>query len=102
MSITEKDIFDFVFFKETLENNRMIEIMNSMDAESQIEFYRQLKQLLLNELSQDTKNKLAENIPLYLKEDTITLMPVNIPERREKINLSRYDGEWYDSGYMGR
>ena len=90
MSITEKDIFDFVFFKETLESNKMGEIMNSSDAKTKVEFYRELKQLLLNDLSADTKNKLAEKIPLYLKEDTITLRPVNIPERREKINLSRY------------
>ena len=90
MTITEKDIFNYVFSRETLNRQKIAEIEKNDNAKEQVEFYIELREQLSSELSPDLMKKLAEKIPAYKNEDAITLRPINIPETREKIPLLKY------------
>jgi hypothetical protein len=90
MGITEKDIIDFVFYREALDSQKIAEIENNDNFKEQLEFFAELKKQLSLELSTGLKKKLAEKIPAYRTENIIALHPVKVPGTGEKIHLLKY------------
>lgn len=54
--ITEKDLFDFVFYPETLSKEKFFLIKNSEKYSQEIAFFQQLKNTIETELSNEEKN----------------------------------------------
>ena len=65
IKITERDIFDFVFLKDKLSQNRIKEISTNTYYYDKIKFYEKLKENLNKGLNKDVKVKIASNIPTY-------------------------------------
>lgn len=87
MNINERDIFNFVFYPETLvrEKNEYLEKTNLFEEE--VNFYKQLKGSLSEELSAEIKNKIVEKIPLYKPAKIFFLQPVrdNIKKKKNDV-----------------
>ena len=63
--ITEKDMFNFVFFPDRITAEK-IKLLNSYKCSELIRFYQELKKYLsIVNISQQIKLKLAEAIPIY-------------------------------------
>ena len=90
MTITEKDIFNYVFFKDTLDKEKITEIEEDNKMLSQIDFYKELKKNLLQDISNDTKKKLNAKIQAYNLADVITLFPQELPDTSKRIKLLKY------------
>jgi len=84
LKITERDIFNFVFFPES---NReeiktfLASVENSTDA---IIFYKELKSELEKNLSDDIKSKIAGKIPTYRLAKKITLYSLKEPKAQKR------------------
>ena len=90
MSVTERDIFNYVFFKGTLESEKITVIEENANIQSQLLFYKELKEYLIRDISDNTKKKLAEKIPSYTLENVITLLPQILADTSKKISLIKY------------
>lgn len=90
MRITEKEIFKYVFFRDTLSNECILEIEQNGHFESELEYYFGLKVQLENNISYNTKIRLAEKIPVYSLNDIIVLKPLALKEEVKSISLLRY------------
>ena len=90
MPVTERDIFDYVFFKETLKAEKITEIEENTNIQSQIVFYKELKEYLSLDISDDTKRKIAEKIPAYIMENVFTLFPQELRDTSKRIRLIKY------------
>ena len=63
--LTEKDIFNFVFFPNIIKEDK-IKLLNFGKYSGLIRFYQELKKYLsIVNISQQIKLKLAEAIPIY-------------------------------------
>ncbi|MBI9072334.1 MAG: hypothetical protein JEY94_12095 [Melioribacteraceae bacterium] len=77
MQITEKDLFDFIFHRATLEWPKIKFILNDKFLLNYIQFYKNLKkELNLPEISNDVKIKLFQKIPSYKLESQYILTPL--------------------------
>ncbi|HAB54406.1 MAG TPA: hypothetical protein DCE80_19870, partial [Ignavibacteriales bacterium] len=76
MNISERDIFNFVFYPKNLSTEKVTYLKNSKVFDEEIDFYRSLKKSLEEELTEDLKQKLAEKIPLYVPLKIFILYPV--------------------------
>ncbi|NWF89906.1 MAG: hypothetical protein HXY50_10650 [Ignavibacteriaceae bacterium] len=87
MNITERDIFDFVFYQENLSSEKVEYLKTSRIFDEEIAFYRSLKKSLNEELSEEVKRKIAEKIPLYNPARFHVLYPVRdtFPKRNNHI-----------------
>ncbi len=83
--ITEKDIFDFVFYPESVTKEKERFLETSSDFKEEIEFYSSVKKSLSDELYLETKKKIASKINVYKLENIIYLYPV---EEFRKKNAS--------------
>lgn len=84
MKVTERDIFNFIFYPELLTEELrafLSTIENSTDA---ITFYKELKISLEKEFSFDVKEKIAQRISGYKLYNIIDLYPVQ--EQKKKRN----------------
>ena len=90
MSITEKDIFNYVFFKGTLNNAKIADIEKNENVQKQIVFYKELKEYLSQDIPDNTKKKLTAKIPAYNLADVITLLPQELPETSKRVTLLKY------------
>ena len=90
MAITEKDIFNYVFFKETLDSAKVTDIQENKSIHKQLLFYKELKEYLSQDISNNTKRKLAGKIPSYTLENVITLFPQELPDNSRRIKLLKY------------
>jgi len=90
MHVTEKNIFDYVFFKDTLASEKITEIEENTNFENQLEFYKKLKENLSQGISNNTRKKLASKIPAYNFAKIISLFPQVLPDTSKKINLLKY------------
>jgi hypothetical protein len=98
MEITEKDLFNYVFYKDTLDGEKTGFLENSDLYKEDIDFYSSLKDYLSQEISSGLKEKIAQKIPAYqnnpdLNRDKlsniITLYPVvEKPKRKKKSGES--------------
>lgn len=83
--ITEKDLFDFVFFPELLSSEKLSYLKSSNDFSNEISFFVELKNSVESELTIEDKKLIAEKITSYKPVEIIQLFPVNIPKKR-KVN----------------
>ena len=65
MEITEKDIFNFVFYTNLLPTEKIKYIEGSTNFSKGIKFYQSLKLLLSQNLTVEIKNLISEKIPAY-------------------------------------
>ena len=65
MEITEKDIFNFVFYTNLLPPKKIKYIEGSTNFSKGIKFYQSLKLLLSQNLTVEIKNLISEKIPVY-------------------------------------
>lgn len=76
MQITERDIFNYVFFREGLSKEKKDYVENSPLFKETIEFYSSLRDSLMEETDFDTKRKIALKISAYKPVNIIYLHPV--------------------------
>ncbi len=89
MKITEREIFDFVFFPENLPIDKVEYLKNFNEFDDEIKFYHSLKASFEEELSEDIKQKLAERIPIYIPTKIFFLFPVKevIKEKNSDVTV---------------
>lgn len=90
MAITEKEIFNYVFFREALGMIKIIEIENNNKIQDELKYYIDLKEELSLGISDNVKNKLAAKIPVYSNNDVVTLHPLILPDESKSIKLLKY------------
>lgn len=83
--ITEKDLFDFVFFPELLSTEKLSYLKNSDEFSEEIAFFTELKNSLRAEISREETELIAQKIPAYKPAEIIQLFPVEHPKKR-KVN----------------
>ncbi len=82
-SITEKDLFDFVFFPELLSLEKLSFLQNSNVFYEEIEFFTELKNSIQKELTWEEKQLIARKIPAYQPLNIIRLYPVESSKKRK-------------------
>jgi hypothetical protein len=88
LQITERDIFNFVFYPELVKEEIkafLATIENNSDA---IAFFKELKSELETSISKDIKKKIGDKIKSYLSINIIELHPLRAPAIK-KANGSR-------------
>jgi len=87
--ITERDIFNFVFFPETLSPEKFAFLEKKEDNFEPVEYYRQLKKAISSELTDEVREKIAERIPAYKLIKVIELFPVKdeTPKRTSDVPI---------------
>ena len=80
--MTEKEIFDYVFFAKEIDDN-------PAKYAGEIEFYRELKSSLDEKLKPEVKNKLMEKISLYRPVSKIVLLPFEEPTPKGAPTVER-------------
>ncbi len=74
--ITEKQLFDYVFFRGLL-SEEIIEMIEKTNAyKEHISFYEMIKENLETDLSPEIKEKIKAKIPVYKSADVISLFPI--------------------------
>lgn len=86
MNISERDLFDFIFYPENLSVEKAEYLKTSRIFEDEIEFSRSVKKSLMEELSEEVKLKIAEKIHIYNPAKIHTLYPVQ--ETSKKVRSS--------------
>jgi hypothetical protein len=88
--ITEKDLFDFVFFPFLLSKEKFLYLENSNDFSKEIEFFTELKKSLRKEISDEERILISQKIPAYSfgvsnkVANVIHLYPVELPKKKVK------------------
>jgi len=88
--ITEKDLFDFVFFPALLSKEKFLYLENSNDFSKEIEFFTELKRSLQKEISDEERILISKKIPAYsfdVSNSTakiIHLYPIELPKKKVK------------------
>ena len=90
MPLTEKDIFKYVFFRETLENAKVQEIEGDTSLQNEIQYYADLKEQLSTEISDSAKKRLDEMIQAYNLDTIISLQPIKVQPEAKSIKLLKY------------
>jgi hypothetical protein len=86
LKITERDIFNFVFYPESFNADNK-DILSSIEENSEeINFYRELKNALTQPLQSQMKKKIAEKIEGYKLSNLIALYPLHEPLIKHKTN----------------
>ncbi len=89
MQITEKDIFNFVFFPENVSTEIKLFLEESRDFKNEIDLYESMKNSLADDLSDKTKNKIASKIEVYKPSNVIHLFPVKGNQNNRYVNKIR-------------
>ncbi|MCX8010292.1 MAG: hypothetical protein N3A61_04015 [Ignavibacteria bacterium] len=87
MQITEQDIFNFVFFEDSVTEETRIFLKASNQYREEIDFYQSLKKSLEMNLTLDEKRQIAEKIPIYQISNLIELFPVVIKVENQNSRL---------------
>jgi hypothetical protein len=74
--ITERDIFNFIFFPELISKEKERFLATSSDFKDEIEFYSLVKESLGDELNLEIKKKISSKVKAYELENIIYLYPV--------------------------
>jgi hypothetical protein len=85
-AITEKDIFNYVFYNDLLNETLKQEIKSNSSFAEVISLYQTLRDEIKNDLSIDIKRKLADKIDMYKFADIIKLFPI------ENKNINKMKG----------
>ncbi len=81
--ITEKDIFDFVFFPQNLSEEKRDRILKSSDFDDLIHYYSELKVNINEPITETVRKKLSEKINLYKVQKFFRLKVVEEPNSRK-------------------
>ncbi|MCZ7609622.1 MAG: hypothetical protein M5U17_05595 [Ignavibacterium sp.] len=87
--ITEKDIFNFIFYPEILLREKKRYLESSSDFRNEIDFYSSLKEAIDEELNSEIKQKIALKINSYKPGNIICLYPVDEYQNRKVSNNVR-------------
>ena len=79
MKVTERDIFNFVFFPESLRAEIKAFLSSIEDSSEAVIFYKEMKSALDQEISLSLKQKIAKKIKAYKLPSVITLYPMHEP-----------------------
>lgn len=82
MKISERDLFDFVFYPENLSSQKVEYLKTSKVFDEEINYYRTLKKSLAEELPFEVKQKIADRIPIYKLTNSVMLYPVKAKRRK--------------------
>lgn len=74
--ITENDLFNFIFFRDSLDEEKKKIIQQEETFKDSINFYAKMRSSLSKGLSFDARKKIAELIPSYRIINKIELYPV--------------------------
>lgn len=89
MKVTERDIFNFVFFPGSLCDEIKAFLSAIEDTSEAVIFYKEMKSALNEELSPLIKKKIAKRIEAYKSTNIIQLYPVEeISKKRNGIVLA--------------
>ena len=81
-NIDERDIFNYVFFRNLLDEEKLNYLERNEHNIEQIEFYKNVKQEISGPVDQEIKEKLAAKSEVYKISKIISLFPVD--DRIEK------------------
>ena len=84
MKVTERDIFNFVFFPESVREELRAFLSSIEDTSEAVIFYKEMKSALNEEISPSLKKKIAEKIEAYKLPNVITLYPMHEPLKKKK------------------
>jgi len=84
--ITEKDIFNFVFYPEFLSKEKVSFLQTSSDFNDEVEFYSSIRNSLSDELDFEVKQKIASTIDIYKLKNIIYLYPVEELKIQKRSN----------------
>ncbi len=87
IKISERDIFNFVFFPENVSTEIKKYLETSIDFEVEMEFYKSVNNSLTMDLSSEIKEKIASKIDVYKTYTVINLFPAK--EHRNNTNKVR-------------
>lgn len=87
--ISEKDIFNYVFFKRRLSNDKVLEIEREEFLKEPVKFYTSIKTMIKSEIPFETKKKISSKISSYKLSTSFLLYPVN-DEIIVKKNTARF------------
>ncbi|WP_337865427.1 hypothetical protein [Ignavibacterium sp.] len=87
IDITEKVLFNYVFFPDVLSPEVAEYLNNSKDFSEEIEFFKELKKSIQSELSFQEKKLLAKKISSYQLNEIIELYPVQTPSKKKENGL---------------
>ena len=76
-NIDERDIFNYVFFRNLLDEEKLKYLERNEHNIEQIEFYKNMKQEISGPVDQEIKEKLAAKSEVYKIPKIITLYPVD-------------------------
>jgi len=112
--ITENDIFNYVFFRYLLNQDKIILIENNSIFRDNIAFYVDLKNKLVRDVSKEVKNKISLKISEYklinkilltlVKEEPVKkkkdflVLAADSPKEEPRISTKTFINE--DSGYL--
>jgi len=86
--ITERDIFNFVFFPELISKEKERFLATSADFKDELEYYSSVKESLRDEINLEIKKKLSSKINVYKLANIIYLYPVEeYPNKKTSDNL---------------
>jgi len=84
--ITERDIFNFVFFPELIPTEKERILATSTDFQDELEYYSSIKESLSDEINHEIKKKLSSKINVYKPENIIYLYPVGEHTHKKQSN----------------
>ena len=88
MKITERDIFNFVFYNDLLSTEKREYIEESGNFSKGIRFYQSLKEAINQNLSVEIKNFISEKIPAY-NPIKFKLYPIkDVKSKKKNSNLT--------------
>jgi hypothetical protein len=84
LKITERDIFNFVFYPESVDQGISTFLSASENYTDAIIFYKELKAELEKNLSDEIKDLIAQKIPAYRNLTVIKLHPLKVPSSNKR------------------
>ncbi len=79
MRVTERDIFNFVFYPELVRDEIKSFLSTIEDTSEEVNFYKELKSSLEKEINTNIKKKFSKKIEAYKLTTVITLYPMHKP-----------------------
>jgi hypothetical protein len=85
-NITEIDLFNFIFFRNLLDEDKKKAIMLEEKFKESIDFYAGMHKELSKDLSLAARKKIASLIPTYKLTDKVELFPIGFTKMATKRN----------------
>jgi len=86
--ITEQDIFNYIFFRAKVSDEKINEIVTDEQYAHAVEFYNSLKSETERSLSFSEKRRLAAKIPFYKFNGEYELLPFSVDDSENGMRLA--------------